>query len=135
MARHSDGDRSVHRQVAPALQRPAIASALQGLRRRTVCRTGPVHHPADRSPRHPRQPAAQPLLFDSLASVGGAEVDVSVLFTDIRGSTGLAEKVGAARFRQLFCSPYYAKASAAIEASDGIVDKLLGDGVMALFIR
>src|SRR5262245_46129453 len=39
---------------------------------------------------------------------GGAEVDVSVLFADIRGSTGLAEKVGAARFRQLLQS-YYAK--------------------------
>jgi len=64
---------------------------------------------------------------------GGAEVDVSVLFADIRGSTGLAEKVGAARFRHLLQS-YYAKASAAIESSDGIVDKLLGDGVMALFI-
>ena len=72
--------------------------------------------------------------LDSLAKhPGGAEVDVSVLFADIRGSTGLAEKVGAARFRQLLQS-YYAKASAAIEASDGIVDKLLGDGVMALFI-
>ena len=56
-----------------------------------------------------------------------------MLFADIRGSTGLAEKVGAARFRQLLQS-YYAKASAAIEATDGIVDKLLGDGVMALFI-
>jgi len=72
--------------------------------------------------------------LDSLARhPGGAEVDVSVLFADIRGSTGLAEKVGAARFRQLLQS-YYATASAAIEASDGIVDKLLGDGVMALFI-
>jgi adenylate cyclase len=72
--------------------------------------------------------------LDSLAKhPGGAEVDVSVLFADIRGSTGLAEKVGAAHFRQLLQS-YYAKASAAIEASDGVVDKLLGDGVMALFI-
>jgi adenylate cyclase len=72
--------------------------------------------------------------LDSLAKhPGGAEVDVSVLFADIRGSTGLAEKVGAARFRQLLQS-YYAKASSAIEATDGIVDKLLGDGVMALFI-
>ena len=87
---------------------------------------------------HHRPQAGNPLLcnpcFGSLIQhPGGAEVDISVLFADIRGSTGLAEKVGAARFRQLLQS-YYAKASAAIEASDGIVDKLLGDGVMALFI-
>ena len=64
---------------------------------------------------------------------GGAEIDVSVLFADIRGSTSLAERVGARRFRQLLQS-YYAKAAAVIDATDGIVDKLLGDGVMALFI-
>jgi adenylate cyclase len=72
--------------------------------------------------------------FGSLVKFpGGAEIDVSVLFADIRGSTGLAEKIGAARFRQLLQS-FYAKAAAAVEAADGIVDKLLGDGVMALFI-
>jgi adenylate cyclase len=64
---------------------------------------------------------------------GGAEVDVSVLFADIRGSTGLAEKVGPVVFRKLLQS-FYSKAAAAIEGRDGIVDKLLGDGVMALFI-
>lgn len=68
-----------------------------------------------------------------VTSPGGAEVDVSVLFADIRGSTGLAERLGARRFRELLQS-YYAKAAAAIDANDGIVDKLLGDGVMALFI-
>lgn len=82
--------------------------------------------------------AGNPLLcnacFGSLVKhPGGAEVDVSVLFADIRGSTGLAERVGAARFRHLLQS-FYEKATSAIERNDGIIDKLLGDGVMALFI-
>src|SRR4051794_14354299 len=30
---------------------------------------------------------------------GGAEIEISVVFADIRGSTGLAERTSAARFR------------------------------------
>lgn len=71
---------------------------------------------------------------DSLARhPGGAEVDVSVLFADIRGSTGLAERAGPARFRKLL-QRFYELSSVAVEQSDGILDKLLGDGVMALFV-
>jgi adenylate cyclase len=82
----------------------------------------------------PGNPLLCNMCFGALVkNPGGAEIDVSVLFADIRGSTGLAEKVGPARFRQLLQS-YYAKATSAIEANDGIIDKLLGDGVMALFI-
>jgi adenylate cyclase len=82
----------------------------------------------------PGNPLLCNMCFGALAkNPGGAEIDVSVLFADIRGSTGLAEKVGAARFRKLLQS-YYAKATSVIEANDGIIDKLLGDGVMALFI-
>lgn len=88
--------------------------------------------------RHTTAMAGNPLLcnmcFSSLTNhPGGAEVDISVLFADIRGSTGLAERVGALRFRRLLQS-FYDKATAAIERNDGIIDKLLGDGVMALFI-
>jgi adenylate cyclase len=64
---------------------------------------------------------------------GGAEVDVSVLFADVRGSTGLAEEVGAARFRALL-QTFYAIAERAVSAEDGAIDKFMGDGVMALFI-
>jgi len=74
------------------------------------------------------------MCFGTLAKrPGGAEIDVSVVFADIRGSTGLAERLGAERFRRLL-QRFYVVASAAVERSDGIVDKLLGDGLMALFI-
>ena len=72
--------------------------------------------------------------FGRLAKTpGGAEVEISVLFADVRGSTALAERVPAAEFRTLL-QAYYHLASAAIDENGGIVDKFLGDGVMALFI-
>ena len=64
---------------------------------------------------------------------GGAEIDISILFADVRGSTGLAERLGAQRFRQLI-QAFYRLSASAVERQDGIVDKFLGDGVMALFI-
>jgi adenylate cyclase len=64
---------------------------------------------------------------------GGAEVDISVLFADIRGSTGIAERTTAAEFRRLV-QHFYHRAAKAIDANDGIIDKFLGDGIMALFI-
>ncbi len=64
---------------------------------------------------------------------GGAELEISVLFADVRGSTALAERTSASEFRRLL-QDYYAAAGAAIDANGGIIDKFLGDGVMALFI-
>lgn len=64
---------------------------------------------------------------------GGAEIEISVLFADIRGSTGIAERTSAAEFRRLV-QRFYLRAAKAIHEHDGIVDKFLGDGIMALFI-
>lgn len=64
---------------------------------------------------------------------GGAEVDLSVLFADVRGSTGLAERIGAVAYTELL-HRFYARAARVIERNDGVLDKFLGDGVMALFI-
>jgi adenylate cyclase len=72
--------------------------------------------------------------FGSLRKqAGGAEVPLSVLFADVRGSTGIAERIGPAEYTHLL-HLFYAVAARAIERADGIVDKFLGDGVMALFI-
>lgn len=64
---------------------------------------------------------------------GGAEIELSVLFADIRGSTGLAERTSATGFSRLV-QQFYVAAARAIDQHDGTVDKFLGDGVMALFI-
>jgi adenylate cyclase len=67
------------------------------------------------------------------SAIGGAEIAVSVLFADVRGSTGLAERTSTAGFRALI-QQFYAIAARAIDQHDGYIDKFLGDGVMALFI-
>jgi adenylate cyclase len=84
------------------------------------------------------QSRVNPLLcgmcFRSLAKQpGGAEVEISVLFADVRGSTGIAEKTTSAEFRRLL-QRFYMLSATAVDANGGIVDKFLGDGVMALFI-
>jgi adenylate cyclase len=64
---------------------------------------------------------------------GGAEIEISVLFADIRGSTGIAERTSAAEFRRLV-QRFYHRAAKAIDDNRGVIDKFLGDGIMVLFI-
>jgi adenylate cyclase len=64
---------------------------------------------------------------------GGAEVPITVLFADVRGSTGMAERSSASEFSVLLSS-FYALVTDAVRDEGGIIDKFLGDGVMALFI-
>jgi adenylate cyclase len=64
---------------------------------------------------------------------GGAEVPIAVLFADIRGSTGIAERTSATSFGRLV-QRFYRKAARAIDDHNGIIDKFLGDGIMVLFI-
>jgi adenylate cyclase len=72
--------------------------------------------------------------FGKLAQhAGGAELEISVVFADVRGSTALAERISASEYRSLI-QAYYRAAAIAIDENGGIVDKFLGDGVMALFI-
>ena len=64
---------------------------------------------------------------------GGAEIDLSLLFADVRGSTGLAERMGAETFRRLL-NRFYHRATDVLLARDAIIDKFVGDEVVALFI-
>jgi adenylate cyclase len=63
---------------------------------------------------------------------GGAEIELTILFADIRGSTTLAEGMGATEFRGVL-DRFYKAASQAIFDHDGGVDNFLGDGIIALF--
>jgi adenylate cyclase len=72
--------------------------------------------------------------FKALADhPGGTELEISVVFADIRGSTAIAETIGAVAFRGAL-QTFYGLGAEAIEGHGGFVDKYLGDGVMALFI-
>jgi adenylate cyclase len=64
---------------------------------------------------------------------GGAEIELSLLFADVRGSTALAERSSAQEFSNLMAR-FYATAASVVDSHDGIVDKFVGDEVVALFI-
>lgn len=63
---------------------------------------------------------------------GGAEIECSFLFADIRGSTTLAERMPAAQFRDLL-DRFYATATKVVFDHDGGVDKFVGDELVAMF--
>ncbi len=64
---------------------------------------------------------------------GGAEIELTLLFADIRGSTALGESMGAASFHALL-DRFYHEMTKLLVAHDAVVDKFVGDEVVALFI-
>jgi len=64
---------------------------------------------------------------------GGAEVELTLLFADVRGSTGLAERMTAMEFTKLL-NRFYHSANRVLIDSDGLVDKLVGDEVIGLYL-
>lgn len=84
--------------------------------------------------RYPRNPQLCNNCFRQAAKhPGGAELEISALFADIRGSTAMAEAMSAAAYSEAV-GRYVRTASNAIRDPGGLVEKLLGDGIMALFI-
>ena len=69
----------------------------------------------------------------ALKHPGGAELEISVLFVDVRGSTAIAERMPPEEFSRLMAR-FYGAAAGVIDEWDGIVDKFVGDGAVALFI-
>ncbi|MGH2455033.1 MAG: adenylate/guanylate cyclase domain-containing protein [Candidatus Limnocylindria bacterium] len=63
---------------------------------------------------------------------GGAELDGSMLFADIRGSTSLAEQLSPGEFNALL-NRFYTAASDAVVANDGMIEKFVGDELVATF--
>jgi adenylate cyclase len=66
------------------------------------------------------------------APMGGLEMEVGVLFADVRGFTSLAERMPPDEVAQLL-NRFYAAASRILTRS-AIVDKLVGDEIMALYL-
>jgi adenylate cyclase len=64
---------------------------------------------------------------------GGAEIQLSLLFADIRGSTSIGERLRPSAFSALLHA-FYRIAAAAITDHDGVVDKFVGDEAIGLFI-
>jgi adenylate cyclase len=66
--------------------------------------------------------------------VGGAEVDIAVPFADVRGSTAPGQRSVAADFAALL-NRFYIAATHTLLRHDAVIDKLIGDEVMAFFVQ
>ena len=63
---------------------------------------------------------------------GGAEVEMSMLFVDVRGSTALSESMSAMEFQKLI-NRFFIGTSKIITDEQGLVEKLAGDAVAAFW--
>jgi adenylate cyclase len=62
-----------------------------------------------------------------------AEIPLTMLFADIRGSTSLAEELGAEEFGELI-NRFYTVTSAILVQAMAFIDKLIGDEASAFFV-
>jgi adenylate cyclase len=64
---------------------------------------------------------------------GGAEIDLSLLFADVRGSTTMAEQMRPADFTSLM-NRFFSSGCEQLIDSDALIDKFVGDEVIGLFL-
>ena len=84
--------------------------------------------------RWPKNPKYCTGCFRMLSSNhGGAEVECSLLFADVRGSTAIAESSSPREFTRLM-GRFYDTASEVLVDRDGIVDKFVGDEIIGIFV-
>jgi adenylate cyclase len=72
----------------------------------------------------------EPCAFDE---TGGAEVEISMLFADVRGSTVIAEGMRPAQYTGLI-QRFYEAATGVLVHHDALIDRLMGDEVIGLFV-
>jgi adenylate cyclase len=65
--------------------------------------------------------------------LGGVEIELTMLFADICGSTSMAETISPTAFSEKL-NRFYKVATNAVADNDGWLDNLVGDGLIALFI-
>jgi adenylate cyclase len=63
----------------------------------------------------------------------GAEIPCTLLFADVRGSTGMAEAMAPADYRNVM-EGFYATAFGILVEHDAFVDKFVGDEVIGIFV-
>jgi len=64
---------------------------------------------------------------------GGAEIEVTLLFADVRGSTSVAETMSPLEFSALM-NRFYGAATRVLIQTDAVIDKLVGDEVIGLYL-
>ncbi|MBI3961105.1 MAG: adenylate/guanylate cyclase domain-containing protein [Chloroflexi bacterium] len=64
---------------------------------------------------------------------GGAEIDLSLLFADVRGSSTLAEQMTPTAFSKLI-NRFYNTATHVMVHTNALIDKIIGDQVAGMFV-
>ena len=63
---------------------------------------------------------------------GGAEMDIAVLYADVRGSTQIAARMTPTKFGALM-QRFFEAATKVLTASNAIIDKMVGDEVIGIY--
>src|SRR5437868_13536131 len=64
---------------------------------------------------------------------GGAEIEIAMLYADVRGSTRLAARTGPTEFAALM-QRFFQVATKVFTRTDAVVDKMVGDEVIGLYL-
>jgi len=84
--------------------------------------------------RWPKNPKYCEACFRTISSNhGGAEIECTLLFADVRGSTGLAEGLPPREFNRLM-GRFYDTAAKVLMEHDAFVDKFVGDEIIGIFV-
>ena len=75
---------------------------------------------------------AEKIMRSGNVDLGGEEIETTVMFADIRGFTGISEQLGAKDLVS-FLNEYLAYMVEPIIDNKGVVNKFIGDAVMAVF--
>jgi adenylate cyclase len=116
-------DDYLHKPVNPVLLKARVGSSLEKKRLRDQQRAMVERFAT---------PAVAQDLAASGFSLGGKRITATVMFTDIRGFTGLVERQGPEETIELL-NTWYTLMFDAIGGQGGVVNQMMGDGLMAIF--
>jgi len=63
----------------------------------------------------------------------GIELQLTMLFADVRGSTSMAEEIGPSAFHQII-NRYYRTSTQVLGTTDALINRLIGDALIALYV-
>ncbi|MBI4790761.1 MAG: response regulator [Chloroflexi bacterium] len=113
----------LHKPINPVLLKARVGASLEKKRLRDMQR--------ELIRKFATEEVAEELLTSGF-SLGGKSVEATAMFCDIRGFTTIAESQSPAETIELL-NDYYALMMDAIGCEGGIVNQMVGDGLMAIF--